>query len=510
MKLTQIKGMWAVLLLATAILFFSSCKKLDENLNSELTRTQADSLAKKTANFASLLQTVYYDMNTPYTNYSFNFEMEELTTDEAIVPSRPSGWENGGTLRSIYTHNWDSDHPDLLSTFNALNKCVYDAGNILTFNPPKDIAAQARFLRAYSLYTELNLFGKFPFRDPGSNLLSLPKVYTGLAGANFIISEVEAILPDLPATGPSYTPTQQAAYGFLARAYLNKGVFDNRAKPVFDKADMDKVITYANDITGKSLDFYWNNFQPNNGAISKEQIFTLQGVAGTHGLDLQYTWYAAFLGEMTLPQGGGWNGWATTPAFYDSFADGDIRKAYNDPVLKTKGGFNAGFVIGQQYGPGGNLLPNAIITNSISTLQGETLYSGVRVCKYIPDYTNKGNPGDSWMFIRYADVQLMEAEALLREGNASQALTIVNSLRAARSVTPGSLPALTSLSLDDLLAERGRELYWESVRRSDLIRFGKFLNATLLRPASDSKCLVFAIPRSAVIDNPNLTQNPGY
>jgi starch-binding outer membrane protein, SusD/RagB family len=86
----------------------------------------------------------------------------------------------------------------------------------------------------------------------------------------------------------------------------------------------------------------------------------------------------------------------------------------------------------------------------------------------------------------------------------------VNNLRSNRSATPGSLSPLTSLTESDLLAERGRELYWQDHRRTDLIRFGKFLDARLLKPVSDPKCLLFPLPRAAVLANTNLKQNPGY
>jgi len=61
-----------------------------------------------------------------------------------------------------------------------------------------------------------------------------------------------------------------------------------------------------------------------------------------------------------------------------------------------------------------------------------------------------------------------------------------------------------------LLAERGRELYWEGSRRTDLIRFGLFMKAWYLKPASDATHLVFPIPATALAANPNLKQNPGY
>jgi starch-binding outer membrane protein, SusD/RagB family len=61
-----------------------------------------------------------------------------------------------------------------------------------------------------------------------------------------------------------------------------------------------------------------------------------------------------------------------------------------------------------------------------------------------------------------------------------------------------------------LLAERGRELYWEQVRRTDLIRFGVFNIAWPYKAADAAKNLVFPVPSQALAANPNLKQNPGY
>jgi hypothetical protein len=61
-----------------------------------------------------------------------------------------------------------------------------------------------------------------------------------------------------------------------------------------------------------------------------------------------------------------------------------------------------------------------------------------------------------------------------------------------------------------LLAERGRELYWESVRRTDLIRFGMFNVLWQYKPSDDPHYLLFPVPNQALAVNPNLKQNPGY
>jgi len=107
----------------------------------------------------------------------------------------------------------------------------------------------------------------------------------------------------------------------------------------------------------------------------------------------------------------------------------------------------------------------------------------------------------------------MKAEAILRGGTAtaagtygSTALDIVNNLRVDRGAT-----ALGSLTLDNLIDERAREMYLESWRRQDLVRFGKFLQPFQLKTdVSDPKYLLFAIPNPQLAANPNLTRNPGY
>ena len=113
-----------------------------------------------------------------------------------------------------------------------------------------------------------------------------------------------------------------------------------------------------------------------------------------------------------------------------------------------------------------------------------------------------------------ADVWLMVAEAKMRTGDAAGALTMVNQLRTVRKAAPLATMALVNTAnVEDpntLLAERGRELYWESVRRTDLIRFGVFLKPWQYKPTDDPKNLVFPIPNSALAANPNLKQNPGY
>ena len=117
---------------------------------------------------------------------------------------------------------------------------------------------------------------------------------------------------------------------------------------------------------------------------------------------------------------------------------------------------------------------------------------------------------------------LIYAEAVLRGGAGGDITTAVNNINLIRSRaygnTTGNIGA-GSLTLSFVLDERGRELYWEGHRRTDLIRYGLLTTSTYLWPwkggvssgtAVDTKYNLFPIPSSNIVANPNLTQNLGY
>ncbi|UYQ92670.1 RagB/SusD family nutrient uptake outer membrane protein [Chitinophaga horti] len=180
-------------------------------------------------------------------------------------------------------------------------------------------------------------------------------------------------------------------------------------------------------------------------------------------------------------------------------------------------GLRVGLLVGQQFDQTGKELVDrkgnklAFTRELLLQETGNDLeVKGIRVVKYPPDFVtlngqNSNNASNDYVFLRYADVLLMKAEALLRNNGAGAALTIVNQLRVKRGATP-----LLALTLDNMIDERGREFYWEGWRRQDLIRFGKFLEPTQLKPTDDKKYLLFPIPANAKAVNPNLTQNDGY
>lgn len=502
------------------ILLLTACT-IKEKLNSTLTDQQAQDILNQNTDVSVLLKAAYTDLNT-IQNQDGVFSLEENSSDEMLVPTRGGDWDDNGVWRVIHSHNWNADHSQVSAAFNAMLKAVFDATNVLAFNPNAQQAAEARFIRAFSMYVVLDLYGQVPFREVGENLLNPPKVYKGIEAADFIISELEEILPALPAgtTANAGQANQNAARVLLMKLYLNKGTYgDNRANPTFDNADMQKVVTLANAITGYSLsNNFFDNYHYNNSAISTENIFVLKNDVGVgNGNAVRSRWHMTL--HYSQPPGG-WNGFSTVADIYNKFEPADKRR--KDSILGSSNihGVTVGFLRGLQYDENGvpykdrNLQPLAYLDAvQLQETNPATLEAtGIRVIKYPIHYDANGagyeNAGNDYVIFRWADVILMKAEALLRQSSpdAAGALTIVNQIRTLRGASP-----LGAVTLPNILDERLREFYWDGWRRQDMVRFGTFLAPRALKPGtSDPKFLWFPIPNTALAVNPNLSQNPGY
>ncbi|MEJ7821110.1 MAG: RagB/SusD family nutrient uptake outer membrane protein [Chitinophagaceae bacterium] len=533
------------LLSLALIIVIGGCTKLDENFNSSLTNAEAAS-SLGTAGTGLLLEAAYADVAGPFHGQSEIFSLQENTTDESLVPTRGGDWDDNGVWRVLHAHTWNADHGQFLSVFNGLNKLNFDATNVLAFSPTPAQAAEAKFLRALSLFNLLDLFGQYPIRNPGDNLLNAPEVKSGAAGVDFIISELNAALPNLPATNSIGRANPDAARVLLMKCYLQKGTFANRAAPTFAAADMQQVITLGNAIiaSGKYsfTPEYFDNFSPDNSVTSKEGIFTYVNNAGSSvnngGIGVRWNMTLHYNSYTPANPNAGWNGFSTISDFYNAFGTkGATTFSRADSVLDQRiggrfyakstpiSGLRPGFLVGQQFNEAGVALKDRkgaplaytpqIAANMIET--GSNLeVTGIRVIKYSPDYDNYGGgpAGNDLMIYRYADVVLMVAEAKQRTNDAAGALVMVNQLRVARKAAPFTvLPLVNPNFVNDpntLLAERGRELYWESHRRTDLLRFGVYLKPWQLKTSLDPKNLVFPVPNQALAANPNLKQNPGY
>lgn len=429
----------------------------------------------------------------------------EHPTDEMMGPTRGTDWGDNGIWRTLHQHTWDPTHAWIRNSWNSLNSAVFLSNQVLASSPNAEQEAEAKFLRAYNMFYIMDLFGQVPFRNVNEGVDVDPTVYSRAEAFAFIVKDLEEALPNLPEgqpgagndlTVPPGRASKAAAWTLLARLYLNKAVYlnDNPAGPYsFTPADMDKVIDYANKVTASGFELdenYFDNFQD---FATSEKIFTTPKSV-TAKPEAYY-----FMGAHYNMSPSGWNGFVTLSDFYNKFEAEDER--LGEPTTPGQG-----IKVGPQVDADGEPILNRRGSQLTFTpkvqIAGNDDQTGIRIYKYYAD-ENIG----SLVLFRYADVYLMKIEALLRGGtdqNGETAQGMLDELREIRGVDP------ISASLDNILDERGRELYWERVRRTDQIRFGTFTNTWHEKEVTDPSRVLFPIPQVAIDSNPNLEQNAGY
>jgi hypothetical protein len=445
------------------------------------------------------LESSYKDLGA-YTDQANIYALGQHTSAEMIPPTRGVDWGDNGVWRILDQHTWDAANGFVLSTWNDLNQRVFKANQILSASPTPAQAAQAKFLLAFNMFHVMDYYGIAPFRGVTEGVDVNPKVFTRSEAFDFIVKNLEEALPGLADIKPSpnnATASKAAANALLARLFLNKAVYKGTPEGpyTFDKADMDKVIQYSDAVTaaGYSLEKeYFDNFK--TSAKSEVIFVTNEGTP-------QNRWF------MTLhydQNPSGWNGFTTLADFYDKFDKADKRIGIPAKGDGTQfSGIGRGFLIGQQIDDKGKAMIDSRSQKPLAftrdvPLAGAATDKGIRVIKYHPADAGK------YILLRYAEVYLAKAEAQLRGGNAAGALATINALRVNRGAS-----ALTALTNDALFDEIGRETYWEGGKRTHEIRFGKFLTGTGAT-VNDPKTVLFPIPSSALISNPNLKQNKGY
>jgi len=495
------------------------------------------------------LTAIYQQLNALTTDQGDWFGMAEHTTDEMMGPTRGTDWDDFGTWRKLHLHTWDGTHNQVVTAWNNIQNGLFQTTLLAEAATGPTISAgdvaAAQFLRSFWRYMSMDMYGVVQHRPATAAALDLPAVYTRADACDATIAELEGAVANLPSYDGTNRnlATKEAAYFLLAKLYLNKAVYKNDpASPAgpftFAAADMNKVIQYVDLITANGnfsiATNYWDNFSWKNHANSTENIF-VRTIAD--GGNMRWPTYMGAHYNM-VPSG--WNGFVVLSDFYNKFDTvNDARANYQLPGYSDVLGRNVGFLTGQQMGPtdatGKHLVgaPITALTDRsgsplVFTKTASLFYStesrGYRTNKYPLDPTSlpttSGGTGDGsssnndYVFYRYADALLMKAEAILRGGTATSGDTpasLVNGIRTNRSNGNAALATLATVDLPTLLDERGRELYLEAVRRTDMVRFGTFNLPVVERAtASDPTRCLFPIPSLALASNPNLKQNSGY
>jgi len=498
--------MYLKTVIAVIALFAVGCTDLvTKEVDSQVVK--AGSGAAGAADLGGLLLNSYKNLGG-FTDQAAVYSLYEHVTDELKPPTRGVDWGDNGVWRTLYQHTWDASHANILGAWNNLNSNVYRANQVIQSTNPVPSASQlaeARVLRALNMWFAMDLWGQVPFRNITDGATVLPKVFSRSEAFDFILKDLTESLPALADGAPgnlNEVATKATAQFLIARMMLNKAVYKS-ATPAgpytFAPADMDAVIAAVNAIEGYGFALeprFFDNFSKDG---TKERILTVRNDAGTS----QNRYY------MTLhydQNPSGWNGFTTLSDFYGKFDSNDKRIGAPSPVGVGSAfyGIKLGFLKGPQVKDDGSPLVDSRTQKVLDfspdvPLSGAATEKGIRAIKYHP-----ANSGTYIMF-RYADAYLMRIEAQFRKGDVSAATTGLNNLRAIR----GATPPLTA-SAATILDERGRELYWEGIRRTDLIRFEKFTLTHDDKTVSDPNRVLYCLPQLALDSNPNLKQNPGY
>jgi hypothetical protein len=543
-----------ILIALTAIaLAAGACTKLDVTPESQYIDTN---FPKTAADYQALIGPIYTQLASRYAiEY---FRMQELTTDELILPGRDGNYDDGGQYRQHHNHTYTPDHANVKDVwewgFGAINTCNRVLSNFAnsTMAPdnPTRIAstAEVKAMRALFYFFMMDLYGNVPIVDTFP-VNDLPTTKKRAEVFQFIEKEVRSVVNQLPLKDPNNPtatyahPTKAMAYALLAKMYLNAEVYLGTGNTRYTEtvAMCDSVIASKR----YSLDpSYASVFAPDNGPLITETIFAipydplqLDGNQFTRHAFMAYL-YPVYNVPSNLSIS-----YSTTPEFYDRFNLPDDernntwligKQTYKDGTPFTlklpKKDLNAAYT-----GPAGDTVWQLEITKPI-IMTGKKPFDvgndylarcmGVRSIKYYPDRATTAltrMSGNDMPIFRLADIYLMKAEAIMRgaaattvNGELQDGLTLLNKVRARAKA-----PLAVTVTADILLDERARELYWENWRRNDLIRFNRYETEYLIpgdvatsgyTPGmnKDLRRRIFPIPTSERKLNTKLEQNPGY
>ncbi|NCI51424.1 RagB/SusD family nutrient uptake outer membrane protein [Sediminibacterium roseum] len=563
------KRITKLLSLIAVITMINGCTKLQEKI---LDETSAAGLSDKQV-ADGLLAPTYAKLEDVFlhTNY---FSLQEISTDEAILPYRGgTDWGDNGIYMQLHKHENVSSDANVRNTWNnifiGLSRAVTAMDGLAknTDANAKLYYAEARGMAAYYSLLTLDLYGVV-FKKADLNKPS--EILRGNDAVEYLKAEFLAVEPTLstvPTVGTGRL-TKAAVWGLLARLYLNAAVYRDvyATTFTFSQADMDKVIEYTDKIIALPehglVSDYFSLFNDNNHT-NKEIIFAVDQRADLAGHN-RMAYFSISGDQFPLPAYTGANGTdgpGITSDFYRTWvnantldpAQADPRfykenlSIYSNPadscVDASAFNINRGILRGQQYGlirkngvfskcVNGKMLVGKLFYDTRSkptkpveftelcdfTTAGSDYNTGFRVSKY--EFSKTSVSGRNFgehdiIILRLADVYLMRAEAKLRKNNdAAAALLDVNKVRTARVNGTIAQTGLGAITLDLLFRERGFELYWEMVRRTDMIRFNKYEGTWTEKTSTDVKKRLFPIPQTAIdaaAATPGyLKQNPSY
>jgi starch-binding outer membrane protein, SusD/RagB family len=445
------------------------------------------------------------------------FVCQEFPTDEAII-----AWADG-SLPTMNTQTWSPSNEFLYGTYSRSFYQISIANEFLRETTDEKLTsrgvdaalkteiaafrAEARFLRAFHYVQLMDLFGNVPITTEADAVGFYNPVQKSRAEVfAFVEKELKELDSSLKASKANeYGRVDKTAAKFLlAKIYLNAKVYTGTAKNT-------ECITACKETIASGYSFanvpYFHLFSADNNVngAQNEIIFPVVSdgnLIRATGAGMSFILHAAIGGSMKASDrgmDGGWQGIRTRKEFVQSFPD-------ENAIADKRGSF---------YKDGQTL--------DIDNVGRFT--DGYAVTKFINKKADGSAaqrndiPDTDFPVFRMGDVYLMYAEAVVRGGAGGDIPTAVGYVNQLRTRAGATTIGASDLTLDFLLAERGRELFWECHRRTDLIRFDKFTGSSKLwqwkggvknGTSTESYRNLMPIPATAIQANPTLKQNPGY
>lgn len=522
----------------------TGCTDLDMSPNSQYTEdpSQNSGVDPMIVVEAKMADVYYHLAGTLGRRY---MEAQCLASDEFTSLAFAGGYYDSGTYAHQALH-CSSPNDASIGWYDDVTAGITKANTILEelgSGASAQMKAPARAIRAYYTWILMDNYGDTPILDKvqaeGSVVPRSPRKEV----AEWIESELNDIIPALTddVTENTYgKPTKWMAEALLAKLYINWPVYTAESVDQYDAATaanpkLDACIAACDDIinSGKfnlgSVD-YLHKFSYDNGWKVEDFIYAIPYDA-INRQGMQYARPRTFKDMKNLlpnvygstdkfTQSFGGN-MVVTPEFAKLFSlDGDIRNLsilrgdvyVRDP--KTLRPTTEPFMYkGNQV----HFTENITLAKKDNTIEvgndANAYQQGCHSIKWFTtpaDYNNGRNQSNDLPIFRYADVLLMKAEALTRQGS-SGAKALFNQIRS----YAGAPTIANEPTLQEVYDERGREFFDENWRRNDMIRFGHYEDEFFPHYKDfpdanfDKRHRIFPIPQSD-IDLNGWEQNPGY
>ena len=379
--------------------------------------------------------------------------------------------------------------------------------------------AEARFLRAFFYWAAMDTFGQVPFSTEdtqfGGGYNPPQKPATEIF--DFVVSELEDLASDasaMPAAQANYPRADKGSVlGLLARVYLNAEVYTGTAKWAEAKAACEKIYSLGYALAPTHAELFRGDNGENPDA--KKEILFAASYNAEHTQSYGGTTYLT-LSTLSGDDGavnitginGGWAGNRVPDHYVQTyFAPTAADFATGEYTVADKRG-QYFYIKGRTQSMQDNL--NTFL-NGWSCIKFNNVPHDMDAVDYAATAATKNFSDIDWPLIRLGEIHLIYAEACMHAGGNASAQIKALADRA-------GVAAPSTIDEDFLMAESARELMWEGHRRTDLIRYNKWIsgyNWTYKGGNFGGQDLpshfnVFPVPSTELATNLDLQQNPGY